>query len=77
MKLYTHKVNPHYSATHADFYFEGWRYVTSTSESYPVELMYPLCLYKHETLEAAEDTRLQLEEAIKKAGMNPALSSPV
>lgn len=63
MKAYTHKVNPHYSATHADIFFEGWKYVTTASEQYPTELVYPLCFYKHQTLEAALDIEKQINSS--------------
>jgi hypothetical protein len=62
MIAYTHRINPHFAATHADVCADGWLYVTTPSPDYPIEIMWPLCWFKHQTLEAAEDIRLQLEK---------------
>lgn len=37
MTIFVHKVNPHYSATHADIYFEGFKYFVSFYKDYPIE----------------------------------------
>jgi hypothetical protein len=58
--FYTHRVDPHYAATHADSFESGWIFVTTRSKEYPIELSFPFCLFDHKSLEVAEDLRKQL-----------------
>lgn len=60
MKWYIHFVNPHYSHDHADFFFEGWHYVTVATKEYPIRL--PCDGWCHKNLEAARDVARQLRE---------------
>jgi hypothetical protein len=61
MKFYIHPINPHYAATHADDFFEGWEFGI-WEHPYPA-LEPSLYRFQSRNLEAARDTQRQAEEA--------------
>ncbi|PNG49823.1 MULTISPECIES: hypothetical protein [unclassified Variovorax] len=63
MKFYIHPINPHYSATHADDFFLGWRYGIW---EHPFPALEP-CQYRFQSkhLDAARDTCAKAEDAAR------------
>ena len=59
-KWYIHRIDPHYAATHADTYFEGWHYGSWENEEYPIEPGH--FKFQHKHLDAAKDVARQLLE---------------
>lgn len=74
MKVYIHAIDPHYSATWADYFFgEGqrWHWVISTTKAYPLEpLMEFGCQIMSEYLASAIDT-CRLNSHLKWSVMPP------
>jgi hypothetical protein len=61
MKFYIHPINPHYAATHADDYFEGWKFGIW---EHPYPALEPgFYRFQSKHLEAARDTQQQAEQA--------------
>ena len=60
MTYRTVAVNPHWSAEHADLFFDGWRYATTSMEKLTTIPIVDF-LFVHKNLEAAEDVLKQLE----------------
>jgi hypothetical protein len=61
MRFYIHPINPHYAATHADDYFEGWKFGIW---EHPYPALEPgFYRFQSKHLEAARDTQKQAEQA--------------
>jgi hypothetical protein len=59
MQFYVHHINPHYAATWADTYFEGWHYGIGWQAAPPVEPQF--FELQCQSLAAVRDLTEQLE----------------